>query len=371
MMEIDTERLRELYWDRGLSQREIAKLFGVSQKTIHNWMKRFNIPRRQFNRPDITKEVLEDLYLNKKLSMPQIAKKLNSTYDTIRKKMKKFGIKVRSMSEAKMKYYKRPFSGNPIEKAYLLGLRAGDISATKACKQISIMVGSTHLAQLEMFKKAFKNYSFINAHITRIKDGRKAIAMYCRLDKSFSFLLKKPKRIPKWVLDDINCFYSFLAGYSDSEACWYLYKSGDRFNARFQITSGDNIILHQICKKLTKLGFKTHLRLAHKKGYQKTFGKYNRDMYCLYINRKEDVKKLAEVLLNFSHHLEKIWKMRFIAQNIGKDWVLVKDEITQFKNRVKETTLNKSSIQPQQFLLNAMSSEDEYLLKIFFQDYRQ
>jgi hypothetical protein len=195
--------------------------------------------------------------------------------------------------------------------------------------------------------------------------------MYCRLDKSFSFLLKKPKRIPKWVLDDINCFYSFLAGYSDSEVCWYLYKSGDRFNARFQITSGDNIILHQICKKLTKLGFKTHLRLAHKKGYQKTFGKYNRDMYCLYINRKEDVKKLAEVLLNFSHHLEKIWKMRFIAQNIGKYWVLVKDEITKFKNRVKETTPNKSSIQPQQFLLNAMSSEDEYLLKIFFQDYRQ
>jgi hypothetical protein len=123
------------------------------------------------------------------------------------------------MSEAKMKYYKRPFSGNPIEKAYLLGLRAGDISATKACKQISIMVGSTHLAQLEMFKKAFKNYSFINAQITRIKDRRKAIAMYCRLDKSFSFLLKKPKRIPKWVLDDINCFYSFLAGYSNSEAC--------------------------------------------------------------------------------------------------------------------------------------------------------
>jgi hypothetical protein len=42
-------------------------------------------------------------------------------------------------------------------------------------------------------------------------------------------------------------------------------------------------------------------------------------MYCLYVNSKEDVKKLAEVLLNFSHHLEKIWKMRFIAQNIGKD----------------------------------------------------
>jgi predicted DNA-binding protein YlxM (UPF0122 family) len=88
-MKINIERLRELYWDRGLSQRKIAKLFDVSQKTIHNWMKRFNIPRRQFNRPDITKEVLEDLYLNKKLSMPQIAKKLNSTYYTIRKRMEK------------------------------------------------------------------------------------------------------------------------------------------------------------------------------------------------------------------------------------------------------------------------------------------
>jgi DNA-binding transcriptional regulator YiaG len=344
------EVLKKLYWKERLSQREIARKFGVSQRTINHWMKKFNIPRRYFNRPDITKEVLEELYLKKKLSMPKIAKMLHTTYDTIWKKMRKYGIKVRTMSEAKMKYPKKPFSGDLTEKAYMLGLRAGDISADRAGKQITVVTATTHQAQLEMFRNVFEKYSFVNSFITTMKDGRKAWRIYCRLDNSFEFLLYKPNEIPKWILDDKNYFYAFLAGYADCEACWNIWKLKDckKARTRFQITSGDKIILEQITNKLKEYHFKPRLRLAHKKGYRKTYGKYNKDMYCLNLHYQKEIRRLVKILLKFSKHAEKIWKMRFILEKQNKNWEDVKYKINEFKQQIKETNLNKSpKLQPQ------------------------
>lgn len=334
--------LRRLYWKEGASSRQIARKFGVSQKTIRNWMKRFNIPRRCFNRLDITKELLEELYLKKKLPMPKIAKTLSTTYDTIWRKMRKYGIRVRSMSEAKMKYPKFPFSGDLKEKAYMLGLRAGDISANRACKQITVVTGTTHRAQLQMFRKVFEKYSFVNSFIVQRKDGKRAWQIYCRLNNSFSFLLNKPNEIPKWILDNVNYFYAFLAGYADCEACWNIWKLKDckKARARLQIISGDKKILEQITDKLKELKFKPRFRLAYKKGYRKnSIYKYNKDMYCLNLHYQDEIRKLAKILLKFSKHGEKIWKMKFILENQGKNWIDVKTEIDKFKQWVKENKL--------------------------------
>lgn len=42
----DEDRLRELYWDGGLSQTDLADRFGVSQRTIQYWMDKFGIETR-------------------------------------------------------------------------------------------------------------------------------------------------------------------------------------------------------------------------------------------------------------------------------------------------------------------------------------
>ena len=39
--------LEELYWDKGLSLPELAKIYGVSVKTVWRWMKKHGIPRRE------------------------------------------------------------------------------------------------------------------------------------------------------------------------------------------------------------------------------------------------------------------------------------------------------------------------------------
>lgn len=359
------EILKSLYWKEELSTKRIAEKFGVTHDTIQYWMEKFNIQCRHNNmkRPDISKKLLEKLYLKKKLSMPKIAKLLNTTYDTIWRKVRKYGIKVRDMSEAKMKYTKLSFSGDFIEKAYMLGLRAGDISAARACKQITVLTGTTHLSQLQMFKDVFGKYSKISTFVTTIKsDGRKAWTIYCRLNKSFEFLLNKPKKIPKWILDNTHYFYAFLTGYADCEACWNIHKIKDnkKTRARFQITSGDKIVLSQIKNKLKELGFSPLFRLAHKKGYRKTLGKYNLDIYCLNLNHQKDVLKLAKILLKYSKHKEKIWKMKFVLENLGRNWEETKDKLLDFKRVTNETIINKSSIKELPFLRHDVIDEVLY-----------
>ena len=79
------------------------------------------------------------------------------TAEGIRNKMIRFDIPRR-----KVKIYpKKPFSGNLKEKSYLLGLRAGDIHARKRYKRVIVETTSPRLAQMKMFKDAFKKYGTV------------------------------------------------------------------------------------------------------------------------------------------------------------------------------------------------------------------
>ncbi|MEM5773219.1 MAG: hypothetical protein QXL86_03305 [Candidatus Aenigmatarchaeota archaeon] len=138
-------------------------------------------------------------------------------------------------------------------------------------------------------------------------------------------------------------------------------KNCKKAHVRFQIISGDKIILNQIKNKLEQLDFRPRLGLANKKGYQKTFGKCNLDMYRLNLYHQKGVLKLAKILLNLSKHAEKIWKMKFILENYGKNWEEIEPKINEFKKWVKNTNLN-SFTQELPSLRHATRDEDEYSL---------
>jgi hypothetical protein len=55
----------------------------------------------------------------------------------------------------KIKYPKNSFSGDLKEKAYLLGLRTGDIHCRKNHNMIRVESATSHLSQLTMFQKKF------------------------------------------------------------------------------------------------------------------------------------------------------------------------------------------------------------------------
>ncbi len=341
------EILRKLYWEEDLSAREIAKRFGIDNSTVLCWMKKFGIPRRppHESKLKITKGQLEELYTKKKLSSLKIAEILGLKDRTVRWWLHKFGIPRRSPSEAGTKYPKIPFSGDLKEKAYMLGLRAGDFYVQRISRVIRIKTSTTHLAQIELTKEIFGKYNF-HVGVYKIFDekfGFEKWKTYCDLDISFKFLLEKQEKLAKWILNNNELFFNFLAAYADCEGHFRIFQSSDRFiRFSFMLTSTNMVILKQIKNKLKTMDVVSHIYLNTKAGRVSKVGiKSNKNIYNLVVYKKENVITLVSKLIKISHHKEKIWKMNLILESSGKKWEDIKDNLIKLKDLIKENTLSK------------------------------
>jgi DNA-binding CsgD family transcriptional regulator len=334
---ISKEQLEDLYITQRLSTLKISKILKISSATVSRKLKKFGIPTRKIEpKYKITKEELEELYINKKLSSLKIAKILNMPDRRVRKKLEKFGIPRRTLSEAGTRYQKTPFSGDLKEKAYMLGLRAGDFYAQKIRKLIRFQTSTTHQAQIDLVKEVFGKYSHVSTYGQNGKWGRECF-VYCDLHGSFDFLLEKPRRIPDWILSNNEFFYSFLAGYMDCEGSWTILKN-DKNNVRFifSLDSEDKSILEQIKEKLISFGVVVHVYLEAKKGEIVNGQRYNEDYYSLMIYQKSSILNLIEKLLPLSHHREKILKMKFIFRNKNSLWSEIESKLQKLKEEMKK-----------------------------------
>jgi len=225
----------------------------------------------------------------------------------------KYGISRRTKSETSTKYPKKAFSGNLAEKAYLIGLRTGDFWAKQHRNLVLLQTTSPKREQAKLAQRAFGKYTTVRLYKKR---NQSTFNIYALLDPSFNFLLEKPKRLPKWILNSNKAFFAFLAGYADCEASWNLTKRKKTgyCDVTFSLASSDLVILKQSHAKLKMLGFVAHLNLSREKGEQTNVGRYSNDLYRLVIYRQKDVKKLAEKLLPFSKHQDKINKMKSILK---------------------------------------------------------
>jgi hypothetical protein len=336
-------QLENLYLDKKLSLSQIGERFYCQGTNILYWLKKFKIKRRPayWKKVDIPKKVLKDLYLNKKMSSLKIAGKLgNVNARTIRKKLKKFGIPTRSLSEALTRKFKRPFSNNLNEKAYFLGLRVGDFYTKWARSSIRVQTTTTHLAQIDLLKNAFRNYGETCIYLSKNKSREDEWFVYVDLDSSFRFLLKKPNKISDWILKDKKYFFQFLAAYMDCEGSWKILKSHQKHvRFMFKIRAGDLRILRQIKKRLEMLNYHPYLYLESKKGTKLSYGVCNQDIFDLTINRRKEIVSLINKLLPLSKHSEKIRKMNFILKNKNKRWNEIQKKWTKLRSEIKKELL--------------------------------
>ena len=149
-IKLDKEVLENLYVKKNLTSEEIGDLLGCSDTKVLYWIRKNNIPvkapapRKKHN---LTELFLRELYADKKLSCPKIGKMLDIPSETIRYWLRKFGIERRTQSEIRTRYAKLSFSGDLKEKAYMLGLRTGDISAKFNHNMVRVYTATSHLAQ--------------------------------------------------------------------------------------------------------------------------------------------------------------------------------------------------------------------------------
>ena len=128
-LKMDRKILYDLYAKEGLSIYKIAKKFDCSSTAILFYLRRYKIGTRKPKRVYLRKKDLETLYLKEKLSLSKIAKKYNCNPVTILKKLKGYRIPLRkSYDWISFIHPKSDFSGNRIEKAYMIGFRYGDLA---------------------------------------------------------------------------------------------------------------------------------------------------------------------------------------------------------------------------------------------------
>ncbi len=302
---ISKEYLCELYVNKGLSTYRIAELYNCDNKTIHRKLRQFGIPTRSIIKIPIPKEELYRLYHVEKLPLSRIAKRFSCCVDPIFDRMKEYGIPSRTMSEAKTIYPKQDFSGDLVEKAYLIGFRLGDLNVYRDYDSVCVQSSTTILEQVELIGSLFNKYSKVNAK--KCKDG--AYHNQVRLNKTFEFLLPKEDLIEDWILNNDLYFVAFFAGYFDAEGNVQLYKN----RLRLRIRSCDKNILYSMHQKLQTLGVRNIFRLELSAGIYKN-KKLNKDFWCLSINRQQDIIELSKGVFPHLKHAKNRKKLILLSK---------------------------------------------------------
>lgn len=318
------QNLEKLYYKDRLSTGQIGKMYGCSHATILSRMKLYGVKRRNrlgTRKPVIIrKEVLKNLYLKKRLSESQTARKMKCSRGAIEKLMKKYNIKPRSLSESQMKYPKYDFSGDLIEKAYLIGFRLGDLRVVPAKLQIQIDCSTSRSEQVKLLKTLFSRYTKLKINKTRFIKGQLITDIRCLVNKSFKFLLPKEDKIESWILKRKKFFFAFLAGYVDAEGHIFvrLYKNSKTPIAGFEVQSYDKGILSQVWQKLNQLDILCPKpRISKPKGYVSKSGIISRgDAWRLSVNRKESLFDLLNAMEPHIKHKKRMNDLKKAKQNI-------------------------------------------------------
>jgi sulfur relay (sulfurtransferase) DsrF/TusC family protein len=303
-IEISKETLKKLYIKEKLSTYKIANLFRCKNNTISRKLKEQGIKARIIKKVIIPKDQLYHSYYDKKLPFSRIAKHFSCSVTTIFERMRRYKIDARNRSEANTIYPKYDFSGDLIEKAYLIGFRLGDLNVIKDSSLVRIKSNTTKIEQVNLLRKIVGKYG--RFYVKRYKNS--FFNVECSLNKSFAFLISKKDSISRWILRDRTFFSAFLAGYIDAEGNIGVYSK----RARVRIGSYDKNLLKLVHLKLKSMDIKSTYRLETPRGTNNQ----NRDFWRVCINKKEDIQRLFKLIKPYIKHAKRFKDLEKANENI-------------------------------------------------------
>lgn len=123
MEKLTDQELRGMYWERGLSIREIARELGLHQWAVWKLMREFCMPRRPYRYVGLDKDDLYKLYWVEGLSAREIAESIGVSHKAILDRMNTYGVPRREYY-APYKVKVRVNSSEDL--AYIFGVLDGD-----------------------------------------------------------------------------------------------------------------------------------------------------------------------------------------------------------------------------------------------------
>jgi intein-encoded DNA endonuclease-like protein len=260
------EDLERLYVVERLSAMKIAKVYGlkyknpkVAESTILYHLKRNGIKRRdpaEHNRK-VTEAMVEEWVRRYQAgeSLRTIAGEIVDPV-TVWIHLKKRGLVLRDRVEAQIlavtKHERKRFQGDSIEKAYMMGLRYGDLDAVRHGRAVRVRVSTTHPAMAELFESLFSPYGFVHRFPREAEFTGYEWSLECDLDDSFEFLLQKPSicELDRLTFQE---FLSFLAGFFDAEGSVFLHRKSSGLAPELNIANTDKEVLNLISQRLASI----------------------------------------------------------------------------------------------------------------------
>lgn len=257
-------------------------------------------------------ETLRELYINQRLSPRKIAKILGYAYSTIDKKIHLAKLPIRNLAQSHIIYPQSDFDGNAKEKAYLIGLRIGDLRVRKFYKNSETLIidcASTKEDQINLISNIFSPYGRVWISKPNKRGCRQ---IQCHVNMTFDFLVAKEEA--RWIYDDKLTFFSFLAGFIDAEGSVFI----SRNHAVLSIGNYNLHLLSKIKSVLLKYVILSHkITRSRRQGLIASHGyRYNHDYWTLVVSRKADLYKLLTFLSPYLKHENKIRRLGLAIRNI-------------------------------------------------------
>ncbi len=207
--------------DAGLSERE-GRLLGLLRT------RGLSIKNLDEQRKGELRDLLGSLHNERGLSLTDVAFLIgNKTSGYTSWLCKKLGVPVRDFETARLKgirekrrkYERLPFDGTDADKAYMLGLRHGDLSVSRPWKGVvRVSTSTTHPAMSSLFRSLLSNYG----HVYEFPRFKESTASYewnlqAILDDSFGFLDASVQECWAWVRTNNDRLLAYIAGVIDAE----------------------------------------------------------------------------------------------------------------------------------------------------------
>jgi transposase-like protein len=291
---------------KGLSHAKIAKRLGLRTGGVRSFLRRRGLKGRQRIRP-IAAETLKELYCVQGLSMDRIAKRIGMPHSNVEYWMKKARSSSSSPEEIRKTFlhWRRPREG--VHGRFSSRRFARDARGPRRSNQFN---HDSSCADCLVPKDFRRIWARIHRPVYNREYQAYSWQMAVALDDSFSFLLPKFSRIPRWIRRDSMAALHFVAGFFDAEGHITIAFRNRRGRRVAEVTIGisnsNRGLLQEIARILRNYRPRIHLSIREGTviGPRKTAT--NQDQWKLAIYRREAQERLLSVLP--MKHQEKVGK---------------------------------------------------------------
>ncbi|MDA4116029.1 MAG: LAGLIDADG family homing endonuclease [Thaumarchaeota archaeon] len=291
---------------------------------------------------------MEHLYHTQGASMTDIADLIgNKTSGYVSWLFGQLGIQAKPFEQARLQgiidkvriHERKPFDGTDEDKAYMLGLRHGDLSASTPWKgAVRISTSTTHPAMVELFESLFVS----KGHVYRYPRYKKDTSTYewnisANVDGSFIFLLESEAESWEWIGRFESTVLAYLAGLFDAEGHVGIYRNARTTALTLTFYNTNLGLLSLVHTWLTTLGYSPLKPYLDKpKGFRSPgyHIEMKKDYWRLVIATFEESQSLLTKLP--LRHREKIMKKRLgLAISRGDRWTDVRDRVAEIRQAIR------------------------------------